>query len=192
MGNHNARRTRRRAESAAAARGASSREGHQASGTLEVSPPPTWHSAPPRCRLRISVAFSSFSACARPSISERVDIWRIEGLLTHKLYRNGCIKGDFKIFPDLGYRFRVWAFRLRDLIARRATKQNWIWDRGLGGWNLVSEMPIWDTRSKIGEDFEIALIIKAVERTARALLFAKKRPVVKSEILCVNMARSLS
>jgi len=28
---------------------------------------------------------------ARPSISEWVDIWRIEGLLTQKLYRNGCI-----------------------------------------------------------------------------------------------------
>jgi hypothetical protein len=28
---------------------------------------------------------------ARPSISEWVDIWRIEGLLTLKLYRNGCI-----------------------------------------------------------------------------------------------------
>jgi hypothetical protein len=27
----------------------------------------------------------------RPSISEWVDIWRIEGLLTQKLYRNGCI-----------------------------------------------------------------------------------------------------
>jgi len=57
MGKHNARRTRRRAESAAAARGASSREGYQASGMLEVSPLPAWHSAPPRCRLRISVAF---------------------------------------------------------------------------------------------------------------------------------------
>jgi len=31
----------------------------------------------------------------RPSISEWVDIWRIEGLLTQKLYRNGCI--DFII-----------------------------------------------------------------------------------------------
>jgi hypothetical protein len=31
---------------------------------------------------------------ARPSISEWVDIWRIEGLLTQKLYRNGCI-GQF-------------------------------------------------------------------------------------------------
>jgi len=28
---------------------------------------------------------------ARPSISEWVYIWRIEGLLTQKLYRNGCI-----------------------------------------------------------------------------------------------------
>jgi len=45
MGKHNARRTRLRAESAAATRGASSREGYQASGTLEVSPPPAWHSA---------------------------------------------------------------------------------------------------------------------------------------------------
>jgi hypothetical protein len=32
---------------------------------------------------------------ARPSISEWVDIWRIEGLLTQKLYRNGCIDGSF-------------------------------------------------------------------------------------------------
>ena len=30
-------------------------------------------------------------ALARPSISEWVDIWRIEGLLTQTLYRNGCI-----------------------------------------------------------------------------------------------------
>jgi len=71
MGKHNARRTRRRPESAATARGASSREGYQASGTLEVSPPPAWHSAPPRCRLRISVAFPSFS-CLRPT----KDSWR--------------------------------------------------------------------------------------------------------------------
>ena len=93
MGKHNARRTRRRPESAAAARGVSSREGYQASGTLEVSPPPAWHSAPPRCRLRISVAFSSLSClrCARPRILGGDDLWRIDGLLTRKVYRNGCI-----------------------------------------------------------------------------------------------------
>jgi hypothetical protein len=28
---------------------------------------------------------------ARPSISEWVGVRRIDGLLTHKLYRNGCI-----------------------------------------------------------------------------------------------------
>ena len=79
MGKDNARRTRRRAESAAATRGASSREGYQASGTLEVSPPP--------------VAFSSFSClrCARPRILGGDDLWRIDGLLTRKVYRNGCI-----------------------------------------------------------------------------------------------------
>jgi len=71
MGKHKTRRTRRRAESAAAARGASSREGYRASGTLEVSPPPAWHSAPPRCRLRISVAFYSFSCLRLPK-----DSWR--------------------------------------------------------------------------------------------------------------------
>ena len=71
MGKNNARHTRCRAESAAAARGASSREGYQASGTLEVSPPPAWHSAPPRCRLRNTVAFSSFS-CLRPTKHFRV------------------------------------------------------------------------------------------------------------------------
>jgi hypothetical protein len=31
---------------------------------------------------------------ARPSISEWVDIWRIEGLLTQTLYRNGCIENN--------------------------------------------------------------------------------------------------
>jgi hypothetical protein len=46
------------------------------------------------------VAFSSFSACARPSISERVDIWRIEGLLTQTLYRNGC--NVSKIITSIG------------------------------------------------------------------------------------------
>jgi len=38
---------------------------------------------------------------ARPSISEWVDIWRIEGLLTQKLYRNGCIKAISKSSPIL-------------------------------------------------------------------------------------------
>ena len=37
---------------------------------------------------------------ARPSISEWVDIWGIEGLLTQKLYRNGCIVS--KIIIDSG------------------------------------------------------------------------------------------
>ena len=72
MGKHNARRRRRRAESAVSARGASSREGYSASGTLKVSLPQARHSAPPRCSaLRITVAFSSF-ACLRPT----KDSWR--------------------------------------------------------------------------------------------------------------------
>jgi hypothetical protein len=65
MGKHNARCTRRRAEPGKSARVASSREAYYASGTLGVSLPPARHSAPPRCRLRITVAFSSF-ACLRP------------------------------------------------------------------------------------------------------------------------------
>jgi hypothetical protein len=37
-------------------------------------------------------------ACAPPSISESVDVWRIDSLLTQKLYRNGCIpRGSGKI-----------------------------------------------------------------------------------------------
>ena len=35
---------------------------------------------------------------ARPSISEWVDIWRIEGLLAQKLYRNGCIGRSLNCF----------------------------------------------------------------------------------------------
>jgi len=79
MGKHNARCTRRRAEPGVSARAASSREAYYASGTLGVSLPPAWHSAPPRCRLRITVAFSRLRACAPPSISESVDVWRIDG-----------------------------------------------------------------------------------------------------------------
>jgi hypothetical protein len=37
---------------------------------------------------------------ARPSISEWVDIWRIEGLLTQKLYRNGCMGLNSDHFSD--------------------------------------------------------------------------------------------
>ena len=48
---------------------------------------------------------------ARPSVSEWVDIWRIEGLLTQNLYRNGCIKAISKSSPILD---RVWAFHVRD------------------------------------------------------------------------------
>ena len=36
--------------------------------------------------------FPRFRACARPSILGGDDVWRIDGLLTHKLYRNGCIR----------------------------------------------------------------------------------------------------
>ena len=39
---------------------------------------------------------------ARRSISEWVDIWRIEGLLTQKLYRNGCIERDLVLFLWIG------------------------------------------------------------------------------------------
>jgi hypothetical protein len=35
--------------------------------------------------------FLHFRACAPPSISEWVDIWRIDDLLTQELHRNGCI-----------------------------------------------------------------------------------------------------
>jgi len=91
MGKHNARRTRRGAKSAAANRRASSREGYQASGTLDVSPSPAWHSAPPRCRLRITVVFSSLSCLRPPGISEWVNMLRIDDLLAQKLSRNGCI-----------------------------------------------------------------------------------------------------
>ena len=36
--------------------------------------------------------FPRFRACARPRILGGDDVWRIDGLLTLKLYRNGCIK----------------------------------------------------------------------------------------------------
>ena len=51
-------------------------------------------------------------ALARPSISEWVDIWRIEGLLTQKLYRNGCI-GPSKI-NNGGITFRLFAHTNRE------------------------------------------------------------------------------
>ena len=35
--------------------------------------------------------FPRFRACARPGILGGDDVWRIDGLLTHKHYRNGCI-----------------------------------------------------------------------------------------------------
>jgi len=35
--------------------------------------------------------FPRFSACARPRILGGDDVWGIDGLLTRKLYRNGCI-----------------------------------------------------------------------------------------------------
>jgi hypothetical protein len=38
--------------------------------------------------------FLRLRACARPRILGGVEIWRIEGLITRKLYRNGCI-GQF-------------------------------------------------------------------------------------------------
>ena len=37
--------------------------------------------------------FPRLRACAPPSISESVDVWRIDGQLTQKLYRNGCNTG---------------------------------------------------------------------------------------------------
>jgi len=81
MKKHNARCTRRRAEPGVSARGASSRGGCEASGTLEVSPPPPRHSAPPRCRLRITLAFSSF-ACLRPT----KDSWRGRALANRRSF----------------------------------------------------------------------------------------------------------
>ena len=52
--------------------------------------------------LAAGAVFLSYCHCvratgyglARPSISEWVDIWRIGGPLTQKLYRNGCIQGN--------------------------------------------------------------------------------------------------
>ena len=56
---------------AVSASGATSGEGYSASGTLEVSLPPARHSAPLRCRLRVTVLSSSFE-CLRPT----KDYWR--------------------------------------------------------------------------------------------------------------------
>jgi hypothetical protein len=87
MGKHNARRRRRRAECAAAARGASSRERNKDSVSVKVPPPPARRSAMPPCRLRITVAFSSFS-CLRPTKHSEWDfIWGIDCLLTQNIYR---------------------------------------------------------------------------------------------------------
>ena len=63
-----------RAESAVSARGASSREGCEASGTLEVSPPRRDADCGSQWR------FLRLRACAPPRILGGVDIWRINGL----------------------------------------------------------------------------------------------------------------
>ena len=47
--------------------------------------------------------FLRLRACAQPRILGGVDIWRIDGLLTQKLYRNGCIVS--KIIIDS----RIWS-----------------------------------------------------------------------------------
>jgi hypothetical protein len=49
------------------------------------TPPP--HDADCGSRWR----FLGLRACAPPRILEGVDIWLIDGLLTQRLYRNGCI-----------------------------------------------------------------------------------------------------
>jgi hypothetical protein len=40
--------------------------------------------------------FPRFRACARPRILGGDNLWRIDGLLTQKLYRNGCIEAITK------------------------------------------------------------------------------------------------
>jgi len=57
------------------------------------------HESEENATLAAGAVFLSYCQCvratgyglARPSISEWVDIWLIEGLLTQKVYRNGCI-----------------------------------------------------------------------------------------------------
>jgi len=91
MGKHNARRTRRRAESSAAATGARPVRGIK---PLECS---KYHrrrlGTPPHrdAGCGSQWRFPRFRACARPRILGGDDVWRIDGLLTRKLYRNGCM-----------------------------------------------------------------------------------------------------
>jgi len=42
--------------------------------------------------------FLRLRACAPPRILGGVDMWRIDGLLTEELYRNGCIP---QVYPDI-------------------------------------------------------------------------------------------
>jgi hypothetical protein len=59
--------------------------------SLEVSLPPAYYSAPPRCRLRITVALSSF-ACLRPTKGSWSGRYMANRRSTNsKTYRNGCI-----------------------------------------------------------------------------------------------------
>jgi len=48
--------------------------------------------------------FPRFRACARPRILGGDDVWRIDGLLTPKLYRNGCIVNKITIDS------RIWSY----------------------------------------------------------------------------------
>ena len=83
------------------------------------------------CRRHAAVMFAAgtvFLSCchcvratgyglARPSISEWVDIWRIEGLLTQKLYRNGCITYGQMPAPLIGVSVGKYDIRIQTVCA---------------------------------------------------------------------------
>jgi len=48
----------------------------------------------------LSGVFPRFRACARPRILGGHDVWRIDGLLTRKNYRNGCMGLNSDNFSD--------------------------------------------------------------------------------------------
>jgi len=86
METRNARRTRHRAESGAAARGPSSREQNNALVPAEVSPLSARGSAMQIADYSMA-PFSSFSCLLRPTrILGGHDVWRIDGLLPQILY----------------------------------------------------------------------------------------------------------
>ena len=61
--------------------------------------------------------FPRFRACARPSILGGDDLWRIDGLLTQELYRNGCIGHEQDNKTRVGASFRAFLANTSEYVA---------------------------------------------------------------------------